>query len=88
MTWLRLPGGAPVRSNPPWCGQRPDGGSEMLVQGVASWRRAPQMRWLSWVSVALTVAIQSGDQVRAQGVPRVVCVVVVVVGMVVNLLTL
>ncbi len=58
------------------------------MQGVASCRRAPQIRWLRWDSVALTVAIQSEDQVRAQGVPRVVCVVVVVVGMVVNLLTL
>ncbi len=88
MTWLRLPGGAPVRSNPPWWGQRPDGCSDVLMQGVASWRRAPQMRWFSWVSVALTAATHSADQVRAQGVPRVVCVVVVVVDMVVDLLTL
>jgi len=83
MTWLRLPGGAPVRSNPPWWGQRPEAWFDVLVQGVALGSRAPQMRWFSWVSVALTVVIQDSVQVRAQGVPR----AVVVVDMVVDLLT-
>jgi len=68
-----------VRSKPPWKRQRPEGWSEVWVQGVASGMRAPQMRWLSLDSVALTVAIQSSDQERAQGVPRVVVVVGIVV---------
>lgn len=77
MTWLRLPGGAQVRSKPPWNGQRPEGWSDWLQQGVPSGRRAPQIRWLRSRSVASTVAIQSLDQERAQGVPRVVCLGVV-----------
>ena len=77
---MRLPLGAPVRSKPPWKRQRPDGWSEVCRQGVASWRRAPQMRWPSWVSAASTVAIHSSDQVRAQGVPRAVVVCVDMAG--------
>jgi hypothetical protein len=46
------------------------------------------MRVFSSDSLALMVAIHSADQARAQGVPRVVVFVVVVVGMVVDLLTL
>jgi hypothetical protein len=79
MTALRLPGGAPVRSNPPWNGQRPEEWPDSLVQGVASGRRAPQMRRLSSVSFSLTAASQSLVQERAQGVPRVVSVDMVLV---------
>ncbi len=50
----------------------------MLVQGVALGSRAPQMRRFSWVSVSLTVVIQDSVQVRAQGVPKFVCVAMVV----------
>jgi hypothetical protein len=74
---LRLPGGAPVRSNPPWNRQRPVGWFEGSSQGAPSRVRAPQMRRPSFASAASTRASQAESQDLAVGVPRAVVLQIV-----------
>lgn len=69
-TALRLPSGAPVRSNPPWYRHRPLSCVDTNVHAFPDISRAPQMARPSDSSSASTTATQSAVHDLAQGLPR------------------